>query len=71
MTNPPENSSAARSMGGRDVNEPPDPGLLMFGRGMSRATHVGAADRLDPRRRGAEERAPDLARGPPVEIAER
>ncbi|MDC3983141.1 hypothetical protein [Polyangium jinanense] len=63
-------SSAARIVSGCDVNEPPDPGLLMFGRGMSRAKHVKAADRLDPRRSATERRAPDLARGPPPERAE-
>ena len=70
MTNTPETSSAARTVSGPDVNEPPDAGLLMFGRGMSRAKHVKAAERLDPRRSGADARAPDLARGPPSEAAE-
>ncbi|MDI1445724.1 hypothetical protein [Polyangium sp. 6x1] len=70
MTNTPETISAARTVSGCDVNEPPDPGLLMFGRGMSRAKHVKVTDLLDPRRLGAELRAPDLARGPPSERAE-
>ncbi|MDI1478427.1 hypothetical protein [Polyangium sp. y55x31] len=69
MTKTPDTSLAARTVSGCDVKEPPDPGLLMFGRGMSRAKHVKVVDLLDPRRSGAEQRAPDLARGPPPEIA--